>query len=469
MNEKTATMKRTISIWLAALIVASLTPAANAVEILPVFVFAGQSNANGFGIPSQLPAALQEAQPNVLFDNAYVNATPAWAPLQPPTEPSNRYNFGGQYNIDYAGGGFGPEITTGRGISAAMGGLQVAELKFSQGGTNLVADWNPDNPQGQMLYPMMVSRVNASLASLQSLNPTKTVRIKGFFWMQGESDVDGPRYQADLTNLIARVRTDFGDPNLPFIIGQVGAAWTGNAISQAQAAVGTPGSPAYVHDTLMVTTADLPIIFDNMHFNTTGVQRLGDRYAAAYETLVGLPVQKLSFSVNDANLLGGKPVTASSEYSGFNASATTDGLANQFVFADGDSDMRVVVHGFSSEVKQIRIWRDTSDVNRVPAFVTIKSSTNDNALLTDSYELSLVDTLTLGAEAFVDGYVTINVNAPEGTRSLFFDFGGVDSNGSHYGDRIMEIQAFSTPEPPTVVLLGAGVCGWLGYVMRARK
>lgn len=462
-------VKQTSWILLIAVTFLSLATAAGAVEILPVFVFAGQSNANGFGIPSQLPATLQQAQLNVLFDNAYVNATPTWAPLQPPTEPSSRYNFGGQYLIDYANGAFGPELTTGRGISAAMGGQQVAALKFSQGGTNLAGDWNPDNPQGQMLYPTMVSRVTASVAALQSQNPTKTVQIKGFFWMQGESDVDGPRYQNDLTNLISRVRTDFGDPNLPFIIGQLGAAWTGNAIAQAQAAVGTPGSPAYVHDTLMVTTADLPIIFDNMHFNTTGVQKLGDRYAAAYETLVGLPVQKLGCSLNDANLLSGKPATASSEYAGFSESATTDGLANQLVFADGDGDMRVVVHGFNSEVKQIRIWRDTSDGNRVPASVTIKSSTHDNALLADNYELSLVDTLTLGASAFSDGYVTIDVNAPEGTQSLLFDFGGVDSNGNHYGDRITEIQAFATPEPPTSVILGAGMCGWLGYVWRTRK
>lgn len=440
-----------------------------AVEILPVFVFAGQSNANGFGIPSQLSGELQQSQANVLFDNAFVNATPSWAPLQPPTEPSSRYNFGGQYNIDYAGGGFGPELTTGRGISAAMGGQQVAALKFSQGGTNLAGDWNPDNPQGQMLYPTMISRVTASVAALQSLNPTKTVQIKGFFWMQGESDVDGARYQADLTNFISHVRSDFGDPNLPFVVGQLGAAWTGNAISQAQAAVATPGSPAYVHDTRMVVTADLPIIFDNMHFNTTGVQRLGDRYAAAYETLVGLPVQTLPCAVSDPNLLSGLAVKASSEYAGYSAAAATDGLASQLVFADGSDDMRLVVYGFNSTVKQIRIWRDVNDPNRVPASVTIRSSVGANRLVTDNFESSLVETFVLGPNAFCDGYATINVNAPEGTQSLMFDFGDVDSNGNHYGDRIMEIQAFSTPEPPTTVLLGAGLCGWIGYAWRTRK
>ena len=436
---------------------------------LPVFIFAGQSNANGFGIPSQLSAAMKQAQPNVLFDNAFVNTTPAWAPLQPPTEPASRYQFGGQYNTNYADGAFGAELTTGLGISNALGGAQVAEVKYSLGGTTLAGDWNPDNPTGYKLYPSMVTAVNTAVAALRTQNPTKTVKIKGFFWMQGESDTDGALYQTNLTSLISHVRTDFGDPNLPFIIGQLGAAWTGNAIAQAQANIGTPGRSTYIHDTLMVPTSDLPIIFDGMHFNTVGVQKLGNRYAAAYETLAGLPVQSLGVSVNDSSLLGGMEVIASSEYNGYAASGATDKTSTQHVFADGDTDMRMVIHGFSSEIKQIRIWRDMSDPNRVPAIVTIKSSKNNNASLTDLFETPLAEAVVLGADAFsADGYATISVSAPAGTRSLLFDFGDVDSNGGYYGLRIMEIQAFATPEPSTSALLSIGVVGWLFHAWRKR-
>ena len=425
---------------------ALVTPAA---ETLPVLVFAGQSNANGFGRPSLLPAALRQAQPNVLFNNAYVNATPAWAPLVPPTEPSSRYQFGNQYNRDYTNGACGPELTTGLGVSAAMGGKQVAEVKFSLGATSLATDWNPDRPQGWKLYPAMVTAVNASVAALRAQCPDKNVQIAGFFWMQGESDTDGPAYQANLTNLIARVRQDFGNPHLPFIVGQLGAMWTGNAISQAQAAVATPGLPTYVHDTRLVTTADLPIIFDNMHFDTVGVQKLGDRYAAAFETLTGLPVQDVGGSPADTNLLSGQSVVASSQYGAFLASAATDGTAAQLVFADGDSAMRAVIHGFNGTVKQIRIWRCMTDANRVPAQITLRSSTSNNASLTDAFETSLIQAMTLVPAAFIDGCLTLDVDAPAGTRSLYFDFGGADANGSPYGDRILEIQAFSTRRPPT--------------------
>lgn len=462
-------VKKAIYVALVALVVLSFEAAVQAIETIPVFVFAGQSNANGFGIPSQLPVGLQQSQANVLFDNAYVNATPAWAPLQAPTEPGSRYNFGGQYNIDYVNGAFGPELTTGLGISKAMGGKQVAEVKYSVGGTSLASDWNPAATEGNMCYSKMVSAVNTAVAKLQIKNPDKLVQIQGFFWMQGENDTDGSTYQNNLTNFIARVRTDFGNPNLPFVIGQLGAAWTGNAIAQAQANIGTPRKSTYVHDTLMVATADLPVIFDNMHFNTTGVQKLGDRYAAAFETLTGLPVHKLSASVADANLLNGKPVVISTTYSGFTASDATDGTASQHVFADNDSDMRLVVHGFNSRVKQIRIWRDMSDVNRVPAKVTIMSSTSKNTLLTNRFETTLVTSLSLGNNAFVDGYSTINVDAPEGTQSLFFDFGDTDSLGNAHGVRIMEIQAMAIPEPSAITMIGGGLGGLWVYAWRKKK
>ena len=425
-------------------------------ETLPVLVFAGQSNANGFGMPSQLPAALRQAQPNVLFNNAYVNSAPAWAPLAPPTEPGSRYQFGNQYNLDYADGACGPELTAGRGISAAMGGKPVALVKYSLGATSLAVDWNPDHPQGWKLYPAMVVAVNASVAALRAQHPDKNVQLAGFFWMQGESDTDGPAYLTNLTNFIARVRQDFGSPNLPFIIGQLGAMWTGNAISQAQAAVATPGRPSYVHDTRLVSTADLPVIFDNMHFNTEGVQKLGDRYAAAYEMLTGLPVQDVGVSPADANLLSGQNVVTSSQYSGYLAAAAADGTAAQHVFADGDKAMRLVIHGFNSPIKQIRIWRSTADTNRVPAQVTVRSSASNNASLTDTFETSLIQAMALGPKAFPDGCLTINVDAPTGTRSLYFDFGGADANGSPYGDRIMEVQAFTTRGPSTPAASGLG-------------
>ncbi|MBN1556260.1 MAG: hypothetical protein JXA11_16085 [Phycisphaerae bacterium] len=59
------------------------------------------------------------------------------------------------------------------------------------------------------------------------------------------------------------------------------------------------------------------------------------------------------------------------------------------------------------------------------------------------------------------------MDAPDGTRSLFLDFGGVDSNGNPYGLRVVEVQAFMAPEPSTAMVL---IGGWVwGFRRRNRK
>lgn len=458
-------MKMANSLLSVALTLICVTSAANAGTVLPVFIFAGQSNTVGMGKPSELPAALQQHQANVLFDNAFVNSTPAWVPLQPPTEPGSRITpNGGRYATDFVDGVFGPELMTGLGISNAMGGQQVAEVKYAVGATNLANDWNPAAPTtGRQFYPVMVSRVKAAVAALQLQNPTKTVQIAGFFWHQGESDQGlSEDYQSNLTNFISHVRADFNNPNLPFIIGQLGPHYIGDPIFQAQANVSTPGSPACIPNTYTVPTTDLPMIFDGFHYNTMGQRQMGNRYAMAYEKLTGLPVQEAPI-ISDSNLLSGKPVVVSSDVDGttttYDATYATDGTIKDQVFkgtADGgsDNDWRMAIHGFNSEINKIRIWRDWTDANRLPSRVVIKSSVNDKAsLVANDYETLLTSTVvTLSPDAFAEGYVTINVNAPAGTKSLFLDFGNVDSNGNAYGVRVAEVQAFAVPEPASITM-----------------
>ena len=116
------------------------------------------------------------------------------------------------------------------------------------------------------------------------------------------------------------------------------------------------------------------------------------------------------------------------------------------VFADGDVQQRLVIHGFNSAVGLIRIWRGE---DRIAQQVTIKSSLFDlSSLNAADYGTTLA---SLSSLSFNDaGYVDIAVKAPAGTQSLFFDFG----NRTEYyptagwpqpaGVRTMEIQAFAT-------------------------
>ena len=85
----------------------------------------------------------------------------------------------------------------------------------------------------------MVTRVNGALSILPTQQPGTTGKVAGFFWKQGESDSAGNRttqqYQADLENFISHLRTDFADPNLPFVFGLINNSGSNtNGIRQAQ-------------------------------------------------------------------------------------------------------------------------------------------------------------------------------------------------------------------------------------------
>ena len=97
--------------------------------------------------------------------------------------------------------------------------------------------------------------------------------------------------------------------------------------------------------------------------------------------------------------------------------------------------MRLVIHGIGSGFDLVRIWQDCDDPNRIPARVTIRSSTSDTTSLNAaSFETALTSVSSLVFNGL--GYVDIGVNAPANTQSLFLDFGGVDSLGQAYGIRV---------------------------------
>jgi hypothetical protein len=81
------------------------------------------------------------------------------------------------------------------------------------------------------------------------------------------------------------VRADFGDADLPFIIGQIrGGHHTAWAVRQAEANVA-----ASVPNVQLVGTDDLPYDpSDGLHFTSAGIYTLGQRFAQAYAVLAVL-------------------------------------------------------------------------------------------------------------------------------------------------------------------------------------
>ncbi len=252
---------------------------------LQIFLVAGQSNAVGFGDPALLPAGLAHlANPQDDTGLYYMNAGPnaGWLLLGPGT--GDRKDANGK-NVE--GGGFGPELLIGRTLSDSLD-ADVAIVKHAVGGSFLAAqaaanDWNAASTNE--LLDQLLGRVLISTNDLTSRGIAW--EIAGMFWMQGEQDTTDPAaaaaYAANLAALIDRVRTDLAAPTLPFIIGQLGDnqtkldATNRTLVQNAQATVAD--ADAYAG---FVTTHDLPMHGDNVHFNTDGQVILGQRFAASY-------------------------------------------------------------------------------------------------------------------------------------------------------------------------------------------
>lgn len=100
-------------------------------------------------------------------------------------------------------------------------------------------------------------------------------QIKGVLWHQGESNSNDPdSYLTQIKSLIANLRADLGDTNLPFVAGQI----TNNppmAINEEIAKL-----PEEVHLTAVVSSEGLKTS-DRWHFDTESQLLLGERYAEA--------------------------------------------------------------------------------------------------------------------------------------------------------------------------------------------
>ncbi len=153
-------------------------------------------------------------------------------------------------------------------------GVPIGLVACAHGGTSM-EQWNPSKKEqgGNSLYGSMIRQVKEAGG-----------KVRGVLWYQGESDALGqgeawkayPRVFADF---IAAVRSDFGQPELPFYYVQIGRFISGanpkgwNAIQDAQRTL-----PERVPNTGVVSVIDLELD-DLIHVGTQGLKRAGQRLA----------------------------------------------------------------------------------------------------------------------------------------------------------------------------------------------
>jgi hypothetical protein len=253
---------------------------------IKVFLMGGQSNMTGFTPLSEITADLKHEYPEAII----------WVDGQAPTGLERKWmnltaGFGHSTTV------FGPELGFGPEIAKDLPNENIALLKCSWGGTNLVFDWRPPSSGKATgdLYKKFIKSVHDGIAAMPAgLKP----EIAGMLWMQGEYDANNTKqaaveYESNLTNLINDLRAEFKVPHMPFIIAQISeaSAWAafGSTIRQAQLNVSKN-----VPYTSMVITSDYGFT-DGLHYNGPGEISLGKRFATSYSNIMeskkGLKVQ----------------------------------------------------------------------------------------------------------------------------------------------------------------------------------
>lgn len=151
-------------------------------------------------------------------------------------------------------------------------GVPVGLVACAHGGTSM-AQWDPakKGEGGKSLYGSMLRQVKLAGG-----------KVKGVLWYQGESDANADAakvYPKVFADFIGAVRSDLGQPELPFYYVQIGRFirdgsprdW--NAVQDAERRL-----VEKVPNTAVVATVDLELD-DLIHVGTQGLKRVGRRLA----------------------------------------------------------------------------------------------------------------------------------------------------------------------------------------------
>jgi len=175
-------------------------------------------------------------------------------------------------------------MLAGVGVGVHFGAEMVRRTRVPQGlvacahGGTSMANWSPKlkDQGGQSLY-------GATLRRFRKLGQP----VVGFLWYQGESDAVTPEgYTERMEELVAAIRDDFGQPDLPWVVAQIGRVVSGgwaaapwNSIQEQERRL-----PERIENLDVVPTIDLELD-DSIHISAKSFGLLGQRMACAAEAL----------------------------------------------------------------------------------------------------------------------------------------------------------------------------------------
>lgn len=238
---------------------------------LDLYLLIGQSNMAGRGTV--------ESQDTVAFPHVLtLNKNNEWVPARDPI------------HFDKSVAGVGLGRTFGIEMAKANPDAVIGLIPCAVGGSP-IDTWKPGSYFEQTkTYPWddMEKRLRAAM---------KYGTVKGILWHQGESDSNPEKcnsYKEKLKDLILQVRTLTGDPNLPFVAGEIGRFKLGSNQKQFPKLKPSPAK-VVMQSTKAVIKSDTNAAFvksnglnhrgDNTHFNSESYRIFGKRYAKAVQKL----------------------------------------------------------------------------------------------------------------------------------------------------------------------------------------
>jgi hypothetical protein len=223
--------------------------------------------------------------------------------LDPITPRINQYATYGSYKGQIIAGAdglfhaFGQSLTVGPGTPFARNWLpwlpanrSILLVPSARGNTGFtvgphVDTWDPANttPGVTNLYATALANADAALAAA---GPNS--RLAAVLWLQGENDaqagMDQATYAAHLDAVIDGVRAHFGNPELPFIVGQMVPSYISSHAAQFN-----PINAAHVdtirrkYHTAFVYGSNLPPnpASGGIHYSAAGARAMGPAWADA--------------------------------------------------------------------------------------------------------------------------------------------------------------------------------------------
>ena len=225
-----------------------------------LFLLIGQSNMAGRGV---VVAEDTVADSRVMM----LNKDSAWVPAVEPL------------HFDKPIAGVGPGRAFGLAVAERNPAVTIGLIPAAVGGSSILT-WEPgahDSATDTHPYDDAMARARKAMES---------GTLAAVLWHQGESDSNAdraPQYKQRLATLITRLREEFGDPDLPFLIGQLGRfdenpwnEWR-QEVNDAHVELANEVDEVY-----FVSSDGLGDKGDGIHFSASAARELGRRYADAY-------------------------------------------------------------------------------------------------------------------------------------------------------------------------------------------